>query len=256
MESPTRARLRRDLRRRATRRRALGVLSVCGAAVTAVSAALVLPDVTGTTAAYVDRAYLNLGAAGGTPLGTETFDLKFRYRTGGAWSSGVGIDVSPWMDADQDGGVDVVRPVNCTNPLRPQADASGRDTCRAEIHVANFSPRLSSTLQVQVQPGAGSDAVAASAVRYAVYSAFPYSASAAVHDLEAAGRALGDTVTIRGTDPSTTLLGPAGSPRSRELGRLEFVFYLVDQGAAANAAVVGKNVSLNITLHGRSVVSP
>jgi hypothetical protein len=256
MESPTRTRLRRDVRRRATRRRALGVLAACGAVATAVSAGVVLPAVTGTTAAFTDDAYLNLAAAGGKPIGTETFNLKFRYRTGGAWSSGVGIDVSPWMEADQDGGVDVVHPVNCTTPLRPQADASGRDACRAEIHVANVSPRLSSTLQVQVQPGAGSDAAAASAVRYAVYSAFPYSSSAAVHDLEASGRALGDTVTIRGSDPSTTLLGPAGSSGSRELGRLEFVFYLADQGPAANAAVVGKSVSLNITLHGRSVVSP
>jgi hypothetical protein len=250
------SRTRRDLRRRATRRRALGALSVCGALAVAVTAAIVVPAATSTVAAYSDNAYLNLGAAAGKPIGTETYNLIFRYRTGGDWSTGIGISVSSWMEADQDGGVDVVRPVNCTSPLRPQADASGPSTCRAEIHVANASPRLSSTLQVEVQPGPGSDAVAASSVRYNVYSAFPYSASAAVHDLEASSRMLGDTVTIRGTNPATTLLGPAGSPGSRELGRLEFVFYLSDQGAALNAAVVGKPVSLQIKLHGRSVASP
>ncbi|UAJ79379.1 hypothetical protein IT072_19680 [Leifsonia sp. ZF2019] len=253
------SRTRRDLRRRATRRRMLGALSVCGALAVAATAAIVVPAVTGTVAAYTDNAYLNLGAGGGKPIGTGVYDLVFRWRQTGDWSVGTELGVTSWIQADDDRGQELTLPAGaCPLPLRPQSDASGSSACRIEIHVANRSPGIASTLQVRVDAAPGSDATAASALKYSVYSAFPASDNASDRRLEASVRSIGDVVPIRGADAFRPPLAPGPAVMGVPVvgGRLEFVFYLSDRGAALNAAVVGKPVSLQIKLHGRSVVSP
>ncbi|MFJ3394594.1 hypothetical protein [Leifsonia aquatica] len=200
-----------------------------------------------TSAALHDNAYLNLTGSAGKPMGTLAYDLEFRYRTAGDWNSGT-AGMSDWMQADADGGIDVTDAVNCRTPLPVASRWDDASACHAEIHVRNMSPALASTLAVSVEAAPGSDAGMARAVRYALYSAFPTNRIIYYSNIQ--------------LDATTTMVDPdrRGQPpltvkgTSTDWGRLEFAFFLLDQGAAANAALAGKSLGLHIKLHGRSVV--
>lgn len=224
-----------------------GVLATLGAIVCVAIAGLAASSASQTSAAYHDDAYLNLTSGSGKPMGTLAYDLMFRYRVSGDWNSG-STGMSEWMQADQDGGIDVPNAVNCRTPLPFGGRYDASTACRAEIHVRNMSAALASTLSVTVEAAPGSDAGMARAVRYALYSAFP-----TTKVIYTSNHELTETTAMiapdRRTQPPLSVTGT-----STDWGRIELDFYLPDQGAAANASLAGKPLHLHIKLQGRSVV--
>ncbi|ERK73267.1 hypothetical protein [Leifsonia aquatica] len=236
------SRTRRDLRRRV-----LGVLPAVGAAAIVASAVLVVAGTPHTSAAYRDDAYLNLTAGGGTPMGTPSYDLMFRYRTSGTWSSGES-GMSEWIQADADGGIDVPDAVNCRTPLMVAGKTSDASACHAEIQVRNMSPQLASFLTTTVAAGPDSDPGMAAAVRYGLWSGSPTSRFIYVDN----NRLGAVTTLVSGPGRTGPLLTAHGT--ANDNAHLEFIFWLSDQGAAGNAALKGKSLSLQISFAGRSEV--
>jgi hypothetical protein len=229
------------------RRHALDVLSAVGAVATVACATVIVAGSPHTSAAYSDDAYLNLTAGGGKPMGTLSYDLMFRYRTFGTWGSGE-TGMSEWIQADTDGGIDVPDAVNCRTPLPVAGKPDDATSCHAEIQVRNMSPQLASSLTATVQAGPGSDAGMASAVRYGLWSGSPTS-----RFIYADNNRLGAVTTlVAGPGRTGPLLTAHGTPTDN--AHLEFIFWLSDQGAAANAALTGKSLSLQISFAGRSEV--